>query len=98
MSQSCHIPLIDTSVPNSDMVGTGATDAFVGDGPSCELLLRASVPLLAAFFARRIGHGQADLDDLVQESLIAVYLRRGHYDCSRPFRAWLFGIARHKMV
>ncbi|QNK01417.1 sigma-70 family RNA polymerase sigma factor [Dyella telluris] len=69
-----------------------------GEDVSCETLLRTSAPLLAAYFARRVGHGQADLDDLVQEALIAVYLHRAHYDRTRPFRGWLFGIARHKMV
>lgn len=61
-------------------------------------LVRAATPVLSTFFARRIGRAHADLDDLVQESLIAAYLRRGHYDPDRPFHAWLLGIARHKLL
>jgi RNA polymerase sigma-70 factor (ECF subfamily) len=98
MSQPSHLPPLDGTAPATGALGPWAIGALDGDDRSCELLLRASAPLLAAFFARRIGQGQADLDDLVQEALIAVYLRRAHYDRSRPFRAWLFGIARHKMV
>ena len=97
MSQPCHMPSTEGAAPAADRLASWAAGMF-DDDRSCDSLLRASAPLLAAFFARRIGHGQADLDDLVQESLIAVYLRRANYDRSRPFRAWLFGIARHKMV
>jgi RNA polymerase sigma-70 factor (ECF subfamily) len=92
------MPPTDGTIATTDALAPWAVAAFDGDGRSCDSLLRASAPLLAAFFSRRIGHGQADLDDLVQEALIAVYLYRAHYDRSRPFRAWLFGIARHKMV
>jgi RNA polymerase sigma factor (sigma-70 family) len=98
MSQPRHMPTIDETAPVTDGLKPWAIGARDDDSRSCESLLRASAPLLAAFFSRRIGYGQADLDDLVQEALIAVYLRRAHYDQTRPFRAWLFGIARHKMV
>jgi len=59
-------------------------------------LLRALVPLLTGFYRRRSSDG--DIDDLVQETLIAVHVRRGTYDCARPFTAWLFAIARYKMI
>ena len=36
--------------------------------------------------------------DLVQETLIAVHTRRESYERSQPFTAWLFAIARYKMV
>ncbi|RUL79078.1 sigma-70 family RNA polymerase sigma factor [Dyella choica] len=89
---------MDKTALTVDGLATWADSARDGEDRSCESLLRASRPLLAAFFARRIGYGQADLEDLVQETLMAVYLRHAHYDPRRPFRAWLFGIARHKMV
>ncbi|MEO5866384.1 MAG: sigma-70 family RNA polymerase sigma factor [Sphingomonas sp.] len=59
-------------------------------------LLRALVPLLTGFYRRRAADG--DIDDLVQETLIAVHTRRGTYDRARPFTAWLFAIARYKMI
>jgi len=59
-------------------------------------LLRALVPLLTGFYRRRSTDG--DIDDLVQETLIAVHVRRGTYDRARPFTAWLFAIARYKMI
>ncbi|TPG52171.1 sigma-70 family RNA polymerase sigma factor [Sphingomonas glacialis] len=68
-------------------------DGHAGDHSA---LLRALVPLLRGFYRRRMGDG--DIDDLVQETLIAVHTRRGTYDRARPFTAWLFSIARYKMI
>ncbi|ATQ44616.1 sigma-70 family RNA polymerase sigma factor [Caulobacter mirabilis] len=61
-------------------------------------LLRALVPLLRAFYRRRVRGDGDDIEDLVQETLIAVHTRRATYDRDRPFSAWLFAIARYKMI
>lgn len=70
------------------------------DGRSADhaMLLRALVPLLRGFYRRHARGNDADIEDLVQETLIAVHTRRGTYDSGRPFTAWLFAIARYKMV
>ncbi len=39
-----------------------------------------------------------DLEDLVQETLIAVHTRRASYDPTRAFGPWLFAVARYKMI
>ena len=70
-----------------------------GDAEAHSCLLRALVPLLRAFFRRRLqSGGDDDVEDLVQEVLIAVHNRRATYDRDRVFTAWLFSIARYKMV
>jgi RNA polymerase sigma-70 factor (ECF subfamily) len=61
-------------------------------------LLRALVPLLRSFYRRRAQGNDDDIEDLVQETLIAVHTRRATYDRARPFTAWLFAIARYKMI
>lgn len=68
-----------------------------GVGADHACLLRALVPLLRAFYRRRIA-GADDIEDLVQETLIAVHTRRATYDRDRAFTAWLFAIARYKMI
>lgn len=68
-----------------------------GDADAHAALLRRLVPLLARFYRRRAG-GRADVDDLVQDTLLAVHVRRATYDRDRPFTAWLFAIARYKMI
>jgi RNA polymerase sigma-70 factor (ECF subfamily) len=67
-----------------------------GNAADHAALLRALVPLLTGFYRRRANDG--DVDDLVQDTLIAVHTRRGTYDRVRPFTAWLFAIARYKLI
>ena len=69
-----------------------------GDPQAHESLLTALVPLLRSFYRRRIRDAADDAEDLVQETLIAVHTRRASYDRNRPFTAWLYAIARYKLV
>lgn len=69
-----------------------------GDAAAHAALLRLLVPLLRGFYRRRASGSDDDIEDLVQETLIAVHTRRATYDRERAFTAWLFAIARYKMV
>jgi len=69
-----------------------------GNAADHAALLRALAPLLRSFYRRRARTGDDDVEDLVQETLIAVHTRRGTYDRGRAFTAWLFAIARYKMI
>ena len=69
-----------------------------GDAAAHAALLGALVPLLRAFYRRRVREGGDEIEDLVQETLIAVHTRRASYDRDRPFTAWLYAIARYKMI
>lgn len=73
-------------------------DGLDGDPSAYRSLLSALAPLLRAFFARRMAFGSEDVEDIVQETLIAVHTRRASYDRNRAFTPWLFAIARHKMI
>jgi len=61
-------------------------------------LLRALVPLLHSFYRRRMRDPDEDVQDLVQETLISVHTRRASYDRNRPFTAWLYAVARHRLI
>jgi RNA polymerase sigma-70 factor (ECF subfamily) len=80
-----------------DQLKSWMVDGLDGDASAHEALLRALVPLLRNFYRRRVGDGYA-IEDLVQETLIAVHTRRMSYDRSRSFSAWLFAVARYKMI
>lgn len=67
-----------------------------GDACAYRALLAALTPHLRAYFARRLGH--ADAEDLVQETLIAIHTKRATYDTALPFTAWLHAIARYKLI
>jgi RNA polymerase sigma-70 factor, ECF subfamily len=71
---------------------------LAGDAAAYRALLDALQRQLAAFFRRRLSGNPAEVDDLVQESLIAIHTRRGTYDRSQPFTAWSYAIARHKLI
>jgi len=74
------------------------TDGLDGDAVAHAALLRALVPLLSSFYRRRMRGADDDVEDLVQETLIAVHTRRATYDRERPFTAWLYAIARYRMI
>jgi RNA polymerase sigma-70 factor, ECF subfamily len=46
----------------------------------------------------RAGRGVEDSEDIVQETLLAVHLKRDSWDDSQPLEPWLRAIARHKLV
>lgn len=67
-----------------------------------EAAYRQSLELMArrlrAYFRRRMPTSQADVEDLVQETLLAVHLQRGTYDPAFAVSAWFTAIARHKLI
>jgi RNA polymerase sigma factor (sigma-70 family) len=69
-----------------------------GNAADHAALLRLLVPLLRGFYRRRANGADDDIEDLVQETLIAVHTRRATYDRDRVFTAWLFAVARYKMI
>ena len=69
-----------------------------GDGGAHARLLTELGGYLRGYFARRMGANAADLEDLVQETLLAVHLKRATYDRARPFTPWMFAVARYKLM
>jgi RNA polymerase sigma-70 factor, ECF subfamily len=70
-----------------------------GDEVAYRCLLDMLRHLLVNYYARRLARSApADVDDLVQDTLLALHQRRITYDRGRPFTAWFFTIARHKLV
>jgi RNA polymerase sigma-70 factor (ECF subfamily) len=65
-----------------------------GDGDSCRALLDDIGPMLTNFLRRRIADRNA-LEDVYQETLLALFQARHTYDPSRPLEPWLFAIARN---
>jgi len=80
-----------------DQLKTWMVDGLDGDAAAHAALQRALVPLLRAFYRRRVGE-EDTVEDLVQETLIAVHTRRMSYDRDRAFTAWLYAIARYKLI
>jgi len=67
-----------------------------GDKSAYNVLLSEAGIWLERYFRRRVPPHQ--LDDLVQDVLMALHAKRGTYDTSRPFLPWLAAIARYRWI
>ena len=77
------------------------TAALKGDQIAYRRLLEALAPFLrsvARARARGLGLEQADVEDVVQETLLAIHLKRGTWDPGQPVGPWVAAIARNKLV
>ena len=69
-----------------------------GQSGAYQTLLSLSAERLRSYFGRRLVGREHDVEDLVQETLIAMHRKRATYDQSLPFTAWLHGIARYRLI
>lgn len=67
-----------------------------GDSEAYAALLESCQRWLRGYYSRRIA--PSSLDDLVQETLIALHTKRASWDPARPFLPWLAAIARYRWV
>lgn len=75
--------------------------AKAGDAVAYDLCLRDIARVLRPIVRRglvRAGASAADAEDVVQDILIAVHLKRHAWDETRPFAPWLHAVARYKLV
>lgn len=72
--------------------------AQAGDERAYRDALERIARRLRAFFGRRLQALPDDVEDLVQETLLALHVQRGTYDPALPVTAWVHAIARHKLV
>ncbi|MFK8252980.1 sigma-70 family RNA polymerase sigma factor [Ancylobacter terrae] len=75
--------------------------ALAGDGAAYERLLRELAPAIRLVVQRRLstlGAPAAECEDIVQETLLAVHLKRQSWRSGDPLGPWLWTIARNKMV
>ena len=72
--------------------------ALDGDGRAYRALLGDLRLRLAAYFGRRLRRDPDDVEDLVQETLIAIHTRRGTYDRAQGLTPWVYAIARYKLI
>ena len=53
---------------------------------------------LRPYFLRRMSLAPSDVEDLVQDTLLAIHVQRGSYDPAFPVSAWMYAIARHRLI
>src|ERR1700690_1964843 len=70
---------------------------LAGDEPAYHAFLRELSAHLRAFLRRRLDRLPDEVEDLVQESLLAVHNQRHTYDAGQPLTAWVHAIAKYKL-
>lgn len=71
---------------------------LAGDQIEYEAFLRELSGHLRGYLRKRLSGLPDEIEDLVQETLIAVHSRRDTYDAGQPLTAWVHAIARYKIV
>ena len=71
---------------------------LAGDEAAYRDFLQASATHLRAFLRRRLSRWPDEVEDLLQESLLAIHNQRMTYDPSAPLTAWLYAIAKYKLI
>jgi RNA polymerase sigma-70 factor, ECF subfamily len=69
-----------------------------GDQTCYAQFLKELSALLRGFYRKRLTSMPDEVEDLVQEVLIAIHNQRHTYDASQPVTAWAHAIARFKLV
>ena len=72
--------------------------ALGGDSAAYQAFLRALGTHLRAFFRRRLSRYPDEVEDLVQETLLAIHNSRHTYQPGQPLTAWAHSIARYKLI
>ena len=73
--------------------------ALDGDAAAYRVLLGELRTALARYFSRRLGGAlAAHSDDLVQDTLMAIHTTRMTFDRTRRVDAWVFAIARYRLI
>ena len=72
--------------------------SLTGDGSSYRLFLDELSTHLRSFLRRQIAQHPEEIEDLVQELLIAIHNQRHTYNAKLPLTAWVHAIARYKVI
>jgi RNA polymerase sigma factor (sigma-70 family) len=75
--------------------------AIDGDAFAYRRFLESVTPFLRGTVAKRcsqLGIPRAEVEDIVQNVLLAIHIKRGTWDPSRPIGPWLAAFARNKVI
>lgn len=75
--------------------------AISGDAGAYRQFLVGVTPHLRALARHRcrtVGASEGDAEDIVQEALLAIHLKRGTWDQARPIGPWIAAIVHNKLI
>lgn len=71
---------------------------LAGDAAAYHGFLRDLSAHLRAFLRKRLVRMPDEVEDLVQEALLAIHNQRHTFDATQPVTAWVHAIAKYKLV
>ncbi len=87
--------------PSEEQLTEWMREALSGNDASYRVLLATLAPLLRRIAVRglaRYGIGAEEAEDVVQDTLLAVHLKRHTWRTDSPFMPWLQAVARNKLI
>ena len=72
--------------------------AIAGDERAYARFLERTAAFVRGFVRRRVVQGGVDPEDVVQETLLAIHLKRHTWMADAPVLPWVYAIARFKMI
>ncbi|ETF02551.1 RNA polymerase sigma factor [Advenella kashmirensis W13003] len=97
MSESDNTPIAKARATERQLRGLFLA-GLEGDTQAYQSFLQALGGNLRAFLRKRLSYACSDIEDIVQEILIAVHNGRHTYEPDQPLTAWTYAIARYKMT
>lgn len=73
-------------------------EAAAGNEEKYLVFLNETALHLRGYFRKRLPQSANDIEDLVQETLLAIHIQRHTYDPCRPLTAWMHAIASYKLI
>jgi RNA polymerase sigma-70 factor (ECF subfamily) len=72
--------------------------ALAGDERAYTEFLRRAACIVRGFARRRVAERGIDAEDIVQETLLAIHMKRHTWREDAPVTPWLYAIARYKLI
>jgi RNA polymerase sigma-70 factor (ECF subfamily) len=89
---------MDAQDPFEGAVGPLWARARGGDDAAYRAALALMAVRVRAYLRRRMAHAPGEVEDVVQETLMAVHLNRGTHEPGLPVANWVLSVARYKWV
>lgn len=71
---------------------------IAGNEAEYRAFLQAAAVHLRAYLRRRMSRWPDEVEDLVQESLLAIHNQRHTWDSAAPLTSWLYAITKYKLI
>jgi RNA polymerase sigma-70 factor (ECF subfamily) len=69
-----------------------------GDDGAYRTFLQSAAMHLRAYLRRRMSRWPDEVEDLVQESLLAIHNQRHTWDPAAPLTSWMYAITKYKLI